>query len=37
MTALRHTVLRICGRGRDFGVRWSDDEGKESKIGYGIS
>ena len=28
---------RICGRGRDFGVRWSDDEGKESKMGYVIS
>ena len=28
---------RICGRGRDFGVRSSDDEGKESKMGYVIS
>ena len=27
---------RICGRGRDFGVRWSDDEGKEGKMGYVI-
>ena len=37
MTAPRHTVLRICGSGRDTGVRWSDDDGKEGKMGYVIS